>query len=89
MQYELKNPIVIGDETIRNVDIKEKWSAGDFIDVQNAGEGRGDLACRQVSIAIGKPDLVVRKMSIGDYKEILKISNDFFNASSEQEKGNT
>lgn len=89
MQYNLKNPVTVGDKVIESVTIKEKWLAGDYIDVQDAGSGNGTIGCRQVSLAIDWPDPQVRLLSVVDYQEILKISNDFFTRSLTPGKPNT
>lgn len=78
MQYKLKEPIDIGDKVIEEVTIKEKYNAGDYVECQNAGANVGDQNCRQVSLAIDLGEPLVKKMSVPDYVEILKISTDFF-----------
>ena len=77
-KIKLKQPVEFGDKTITEVDVKETWKAGDYIDIQNGGEGAGDRACRQVAIAINKPDPFVRNLGMEDYLEILQASNKFF-----------
>ena len=59
------------------MEIKESWNAGDFIEIQDAGNSEGMRCCRQVALAIDQPDPVVRKLSIPDYTEILRISTNF------------
>lgn len=78
MQYKLKEPIDIGGKVIEEVTIKEKYNAGDYIECQNAGTNVGDQNCRQVSLAVDLGEPLVKKMSVPDYVEILKISTDFF-----------
>lgn len=73
-KYVLKTPV--GDKT--EVNVKEEWSAGDFIDVQNAGSKKGDQAAQQIAIAIDWPVPLVRQLSIADYMAILELSNGFF-----------
>lgn len=73
-KYVLKTPV--GDKT--EVNVKEEWNAGDFIDVQNAGGKKGDQAAQQIAIAIDWPVPLVRQLSIADYMAILELSNGFF-----------
>ena len=89
MQYPLKKKIEIGDKTLDSVEIKESWNAGDFIEIQDAGNSEGMRCCRQVALAIDQPDPVVRKLSIPDYTEILRISSDFFTKNINEAKANT
>jgi hypothetical protein len=78
MQYKLKFPVEIGDKLVEEVTIKEKWNAGDMIECQNAGNGAGDRACRQVALALDWGDPLVKKLSVDDYMAIVEISNGFF-----------
>ena len=89
MQYPLNKKIEIGDKTLDSVEIKESWNAGDFIEIQDAGNSEGMRCCRQVALAIDQPDPVVRKLSIPDYTEILRISSDFFTKNINEAKANT
>ena len=89
MQYSLKKKIEIGNKTLDSVEIKESWNAGDFIEIQDAGNSEGMRCCRQVALAIDQPDPVVRKLSIPDYTEILRISSDFFTKNMNEAKANT
>ena len=41
MQYQLKEPIEIASKTLDSVEIKESWNAGDFIEIQDAGNSEG------------------------------------------------
>lgn len=92
MDYALKTPVEFGKKKISSVTIKENWLAGDYIEIQNAGDGAtnaGDRACRQVSLAIDMPDPFVKLLSIPDYVEILKISNNFFTKPTKNSKENS
>lgn len=89
MQYPLKEKIEIGNKTLDSVEIKESWNAGDFIEIQDAGNSEGMRCCRQVALAIDQPDPVVRKLSIPDYTEILRISTNFFTKNMKKAKANT
>lgn len=89
MQYKLNEPVLIGDKKIENVEIKEKWNAGDFIDVQDAGEGKGQQGMRQVALAIDWPDPQVKMLRVDDYIEILRISTGFFVPNTKKAKGST
>lgn len=73
-KYVLNAPV--GDKT--EVNVKEEWNAGDFIDVQNAGSKKGDQAAQQIAVAIDWPVPLVRQLSIADYMAILELSNGFF-----------
>lgn len=89
MKYPLKKSIEIADKTLDSVEIKESWNAGDFIEIQDAGNSEGMRCCRQVALAIDQPDPVVRKLSIPDYTEILRISTGFFTKNMNEAKANT
>lgn len=89
MQYKLKEPVLIGDKKIEIVEIKEKWNAGDFIDVQDAGDGKGQQGKRQVALAIDWPDPQVKMLSVDDYIEILRISTGFFVPNTKKAKEST
>ena len=89
MQYKLKEPVLIGDKKIETVEIKEKWNAGDFIDVQDAGDGKGHQGMRQVALAIDWPDPQVKMLCVDDYIGILSISTGFFVPNTKKAKGST
>ena len=89
MQYKLKESVLIGDKNIETVEIKEKWNAGDFIDVQDAGDGKGRQGMRLVALAIDWPDPQVKMLSVDDYIEILKISTGFFVPNTKKAKEST
>ncbi|MBO7325867.1 MAG: hypothetical protein J6U57_10660 [Bacteroidales bacterium] len=78
MQYKLKNPVDIGGKKLETVEIKEEWNVGDFIKIQDAGNGEGSRGLCQVAIAIDQPELIVKTFALDDYLEILKASTGFF-----------
>lgn len=77
-EYVLKKPVNVAGEIRESVFVKTEWSAGDFIDIQNAGDKKGDQAAQQIAIAIDWPVPFVRQLSIEDYIGILELSNSFF-----------
>lgn len=89
MQYELKCPVDAGDKKLEKVNIKEEWLAGDFIEIQDAGNTEGQRSLRQVAIAVDLPDPVVKKMAIDDFVHILKVSTSFFTKNTKKGKANT
>lgn len=89
MQYELKCPVDVGDKKLEKVDIKEEWLAGDFIEIQDAGNTQGQQSLRQVALATDQPDPVVKKMSIEDFVFILNKSTSFFTKPMKKGKANT
>lgn len=78
MNYKLIKTIEFAGEKKESVEIKEKWNAGDFIEIQNAGSREGDRCCRQVAIAIDWPDPQVRELGMEDFMNILTKTNTFF-----------
>lgn len=89
MQYTLKEPVDVAGKKLETVEIKEEWNAGDFVAIQDAGTGVGTQNLRQVAIAVDQPDPIVKKFSIEDYMEILKVSTDFFMKHLKKAKENT
>lgn len=89
MKYKLKEPVEFGGQTFEECTVKEKWNAGDFIEIQNAGEGQGDRCARQIALALNWPDPQVRELSIEDYKKLIEISNDFFIKNTKSAKRNS
>lgn len=79
-KYTLKQPVNVAGEERTEVTVKESWTAGDFIDIQNAGDRKGDQAAQQIAIAIDWPVPFVRQLGIEDYMKILELSNNFFAA---------
>lgn len=77
-KYTLKQPVNVAGEERTEVTVKESWTAGDFIDIQNAGDRKGDQAAQQIAIAIDWPVPFVRQLGIEDYMKILELSNNFF-----------
>lgn len=77
-KYTLKQPVNVAGEERTEVTVKESWTAGDFIDIQNAGDRKGDQAAQQIAIAIDWPVPFVRQLGIEDYIAILELSNRFF-----------
>lgn len=77
-EYVLKHPIEFAGEIKERVVFKTDFEAGDFIDIQNAGEKKGDQAAMQIAISIDWPVPLVRKLKFEDYFKILEISNHFF-----------
>ena len=78
MQYKFKNPVDVGGKKLETVEIKEEWNAGDFIKIQDAGNGEGSRGLCQVAIAIDQPEPIVKTFELDDYLEILKASTGFF-----------
>lgn len=89
MQYKLKEPVDVAGKKLETVEIKEEWNVGDFVAIQDAGNGEGSRGLRQVAIAIDQPDPIVKTFAIEDYLEILKVSTDFFMKHMKKGKANT
>lgn len=89
MRYKLKVPFEFCDKMIEECEVKEEWNAGDYIDIQDAGDGQGSRCQRQLALALNWPDPQVRKLSIEDYTKLIEISNGFFTKSTKKAKQNS
>lgn len=83
MKYTLKKPITVGEkgQPVTELVFREEVVAGDLrgIKLSSMADLTADEVCKIAGRLCGQPDVVMSRLGIDDFAEVVRIINPFLN----------